>query len=1030
MNDFKYEQEIKDYNVPWLKYVREITAVSLPEGLTRIGERAFVKCANLTAVTIPNSVTSLGRQAFVNDSSLSSITIPKSVTSIDGPLFWNCVSLTSVVVDPENKTYNSRGNCNAIIETSTNKLIAACNKATIPAGVKTIGEDAFGGCGLLASITIPNSVSEIEKGAFYYCKNLTSITIPNSVKSIGYNALSGCVGLRSVTFPKELKKEVTKDLLILSEEEKTDSKTGLITMAAESLETVQKKANSGNGRAQYLLAECYRNGRGVKQDYSEALSWYEKAANKNIVEAQYQLGYFYEYGLCGVKEDKNKSFSWYSKAAEQGHAEAQSKVAHWYYDKKDYSQSLAWYRKSAEQGNMNAQSYLGMHYKYGDGVSKDYNKAISWYKKAAEQGDRFSQNCVGDIYKEGGYGVTKDYKQAVYWYRMSAENGYQESQYELGEMYEKGLGVAQDYEQAVYWYRKAAEQKYSTNAKIALGRMYEGGKGVEKNYSMAMMWYKAAGDYGKKYYDNLAAQGYQEKPADPPLLAMIDGSLQFFDATKNNRIDAGEQCSVKFRVQNNGKGPAIGCEARVKLTGAKEGITVKTVTLPKVEPGKSCDVSIPITSNVNIQDGNVTMSIEVYEPNGWGVAPFDLTVATKAYEQPLMQVVDYNVASASGKIRKMEPFTLTFNLQNTKYGDAENVKVKVNLPANVFVMDGSAEVSFPLIKSGEAKPVTLVLAANNNYPTTDIPVNIDVKEKYGRFAENKQLNLALNAVASGSVVITAKDEPQRERKEIELAMLTAEVDRNIPTTSTKNPHAFVLIIANETYQQVASVPFAMNDGNIFREYCQKTLGVPEKHIHYVANATYNQIKSEVNWLKNITETFDDAQIILYYAGHGIPDEASRTAYLLPVDGFGSDVTTGYKLDDLYTALGQMPASKIIVFMDACFSGSKREEGMLASARGVALKAKSGVPQGNMVVFSAATGDETAYPNREKQHGLFTYYLLKKLQETEGNLSLQQLGDYIVTNVQQQSILLNSKRQTPCVIPSASLTSDWQQWTLK
>ena len=179
-----------------------------------------------------------------------------------------------------------------------------------------------------------------------------------------------------------------------------------------------------------------------------------------------------------------------------------------------------------------------------------------------------------------------------------------------------------------------------------------------------------------------------------------------------------------------------------------------------------------------------------------------------------------------------------------------------------------------------------------------------------------------------------------------------------------------------------------------------------------------------------TEAWVDANIILYYAGHGIPDEASKTAYLLPVDGSGTDVSTGYKLDDLYALLGKMPASRITVFMDACFSGSKREEGMLASARGVALKAKSGTPQGNMVVFSAAQGNETAYPNKEKQHGLFTYYLLKKLQETEGDVSLQDLGDYIITNVKQQSVLLNSKLQTPCVTPSATLGSEWQNWKLK
>ncbi|MBQ9522846.1 MAG: caspase family protein [Paludibacteraceae bacterium] len=171
-------------------------------------------------------------------------------------------------------------------------------------------------------------------------------------------------------------------------------------------------------------------------------------------------------------------------------------------------------------------------------------------------------------------------------------------------------------------------------------------------------------------------------------------------------------------------------------------------------------------------------------------------------------------------------------------------------------------------------------------------------------------------------------------------------------------------------------------------------------------------------------------VIFYYAGHGIPDEASKSAYLLPVDGIVSNLNTCFKLDELYATLGAMPAERISVFMDACFSGSKRENGMLASARAVALKTRPGEPQGKMVVFSAAQGDETAYPYREKQHGMFTYYLLKKLQETQGNVSLVELGEYVTTHVQQQSVLENSKVQTPCVTPSTAVVDNWRSWTLK
>lgn len=257
------------------------------------------------------------------------------------------------------------------------------------------------------------------------------------------------------------------------------------------------------------------------------------------------------------------------------------------------------------------------------------------------------------------------------------------------------------------------------------------------------------------------------------------------------------------------------------------------------------------------------------------------------------------------------------------------------------------------------------------------------------------------------------------------------VDTDIPTTNASNSNTFAIIFANEDYKNVASVPFAKNDGAVFQKYCQKTLGIPTTNIHYVENASYNDIRIQLAWLKDVCDAFDGkASVIVYYAGHGIPDEDSKSAYLLPVDGDSRYVQSAYKIDDFYQKLGAMNAKSVTVFVDACFSGSKREQGMLSSARGLALNAKRGVPQGNMVVFSAATGDETAYPDREQQHGMFTYYLLKKLQETKGDISLKDLGDYITTNVRQQSIVKNGKTQTPTVTPSAAVGSEWQNWKLR
>ena len=172
--------------------------------VTSIGLLAFSDCSGLTSVTIPNGVTCIGDGAFDRCSGLTSVTIPNSVTSIGLGAFVGCSGLTSIVVESGNTYYDSRGNCNAIIETASNTLIAGCKNTVIPNSVTSIGNLAFSGCSSLTSVTIPNSVTSIGNCAFSNCSGLTSVTIPNSVTSIGNLAFVGCSGLTSVTIPNSV----------------------------------------------------------------------------------------------------------------------------------------------------------------------------------------------------------------------------------------------------------------------------------------------------------------------------------------------------------------------------------------------------------------------------------------------------------------------------------------------------------------------------------------------------------------------------------------------------------------------------------------------------------------------------------------------------------------------------------------------------------------------------------------------------------------------------------------------------------
>ena len=220
--------------------------------VTSIGSSAFYDCPGLTSVTIPNSVTSIGSgafdgtawynnqpdglvyagkvaykykgtmpantsislqegtlgiagSAFNNCSGLTSMTIPSSVTNIDIFAFENCPNLTNIIIDSDNTIYDSRNNCNAIIETISNTLIVGCKNTTIPNSVTSIGDYAFYSCSGLTSLTIPNSVTSIGNSALWCCSGLTSVTIPNSVTSIGISAFWGCSALTSVTIPNSVR---------------------------------------------------------------------------------------------------------------------------------------------------------------------------------------------------------------------------------------------------------------------------------------------------------------------------------------------------------------------------------------------------------------------------------------------------------------------------------------------------------------------------------------------------------------------------------------------------------------------------------------------------------------------------------------------------------------------------------------------------------------------------------------------------------------------------------------------------------
>ncbi len=260
----------------------------------------------------------------------------------------------------------------------------------------------------------------------------------------------------------------------------------------------------------------------------------------------------------------------------------------------------------------------------------------------------------------------------------------------------------------------------------------------------------------------------------------------------------------------------------------------------------------------------------------------------------------------------------------------------------------------------------------------------------------------------------------------------SDVDVQIPHTSLKSEKTFALVIGNEDYslyqrelKSESNVEYAASDARIFKEYLVKTLGVPIDNISLLINATAGQMRRGLSKMRALAKAYDgEANIIFYYAGHGLPDEGTQMPYLIPVDVNGSDLEYAINLEDAYNILTEYSTKKVTVFLDACFSGGGRNDGLVRS-RGIRIKPKSPFVLGNLIVFSATRDGQRAYSYTEKAHGMFTYYVLKGLQVSKGQITYEELADVIHTNVSRKSILINEKEQEPELLISPALESTWK-----
>lgn len=232
---------------------------------------------------------------------------------------------------------------------------------------------------------------------------------------------------------------------------------------------------------------------------------------------------------------------------------------------------------------------------------------------------------------------------------------------------------------------------------------------------------------------------------------------------------------------------------------------------------------------------------------------------------------------------------------------------------------------------------------------------------------------------------------------------------------------YAIVVGIEDYKDLPGVEFSFNDARLFRDYLV-ALGLPERNITYLTNrdATFSAIRIAVErWLPNNLRA--GGQAIFYYSGHGSPEPASGDAYLVPYDGDPAYLKdSSYSLKQLYAKLGELPASKVLVLMDACFSGIGGRSVLAKGVRSITMKAKAEPVTSNMIILAGADKSQIATSYPEKEHGLFTYYFLEALQN--GQQSIADIYQYLKPRVEDGAKKQNVN-QTPIRVVAANGGTD-------
>lgn len=496
------------------------------------------------------------------------------------------------------------------------------------------------------------------------------------------------------------------------------------------------------------------------------------------------------------------------------------------------------------------------------------------------------------------------------------------------------------------------------------------------------------------------------KPKLPPLINLAQIQFNDFLFNNNNIIDANEKSQISFQLKNTGKGSAYDIVISLSTEQEVKGLNYQQkYKIDELAPNEEKQVVIPITSDFNTENAKVKFIIKTKEANGFDAPDEIINVETAKFLNPLVSVADYNFSSEKGGIAKLgEVINLNFAVQNKGQGEAKNVKIVCALPSSNVFAAGETEFTIPLLKPNESKIINFDFFPNRIYKQSNIPVTIDITESYGKYGESKTCTVPLNTELKQQNEIIVQGTKQ-ESIEIKSVSLLSDIDKNLPSSSNNNTNAIAVVIGNSNYSNTNSVAYAISDAQSMKNYLINVLGFKEGNILFKENATLGDFNTLFGTKENqkgrlantIKENISD--VFIFYAGHGAPSLKDNKGYFVPVECNPNYVeNSGYSLDVFYQNLAQLKAKSLTIVLDACFSGAN----VFDKISPLTIKVIDPVlTMKNAVVIASSSGTEVSTWYDEKQHGMFTYFFLKAIQDNshsdknkDGVLTYQELFDYV------------------------------------